>query len=259
MEKYLEFNRERWNRVAGRRGTPYTIPICHEELMRAKQNPIEVYLTIGAPVPSDWFEKAAGKRILGLACGGGQQGPAFAVKGYETTIMDYSEVQLESDRMVAQREGLSIRTVRADMTRAFPFEDDSFDIVFCPVSNVYIEHLENMWRESYRVLTRGGLLMVGYMNPWIYMFDASVVWDHPDREPLLTYSLPYNSRLLEEKGKITIDPEYGYDFSHTLEEQIRGQLKAGFAMIDFYESKNEGNRLARYGADYLANLCVKLQ
>lgn len=258
MDHYIRFNQDRWNRVSRKRGNPYTIPISHEELQLAKDKPLEVALTVGKNVPTEWFEKAKGNRILGLACGGGQQGPIFAIKGFDTTIMDYSEAQLASDQLVALREGLTIHTVLADMTKRFPFEDESFDIIFCPVSNVYIENLENMWKESYRVLQRGGLLMVGYMNPWVYMYDSDVVWDQPDKEPHLEFNLPFNSRRLEEEGRIEIDPEYGYEFSHTLEDQIRGQLKAGFAMIDFYESKDPGNRLTEYGSDYLANLCVKL-
>jgi SAM-dependent methyltransferase len=258
MKDCIAFNQNRWNQVARKKGNPYTIPISHEALMQARDKPIEVGLTVGRTVPAWWFEKAKGNKILGLACGGGQQGPLFAVKGFDTTIMDFSEAQLASDRLVADREGLDIKTVLADMTEAFPFEDQRFDIVFCPVSNVYIEDLENMWKESYRVLKRGGLLMVGYMNPWIYMYDLDVVWDHPDQELRLQYSLPFNPRKLEAQGDITIDPEYGYEFSHTLEEQIRGQLAQGFAMIDFYESKDARNRLTKYGADYIANLCIKL-
>ena len=99
--------------------------------------------------------------------------------------------------------------------------------------------------------------MVGYMNPWIYMFDSDVVWDKPDEELTLKYSLPFNSRKLEKEEIITINPEYGYEFSHTLETQIGGQLKAGFAMIDFYESKDSRNRLTEFAHDYIANLCVK--
>ncbi|HHX03378.1 MAG TPA: class I SAM-dependent methyltransferase [Tissierellia bacterium] len=258
MDHYIRFNQDRWNRVSRKRGNPYTIPISHEELQLAKDKPLEVALTVGKNVPTEWFEKAKGNRILGLACGGGQQGPIFAIKGFDTTIMDYSEAQLASDQLVALREGLTIHTVLADMTKRFPFEDESFDIIFCPVSNVYIENLENMWKESYRVLQRGGLLMVGYMNPWVYMYDSDIVWDQPDKEPHLEFNLPFNSRRLEEEGRIEIDPEYGYEFSHTLEDQIRGQMKAGFAMIDFYESKDPSNRLTEYGSDYLANLCVKL-
>lgn len=143
------------------------------------------------------------------------------------------------------------------MTKPFPFDSESFDIIFCPVSNAYIEELDTMWNECHRVLKQGGVLMVGYMNPWIYMYDADTVWDHPEKELLLQHALPFNSRKLEAQGKLRINPEYGYEFSHTLEEQIRGQLKAGFAMIDFNESKDARNRLTAYGTDYIANLCVK--
>ena len=257
MRDYLSFNQERWNRVA-KKGIRFAVPLDHETIEKARQKPLSVSLTIGNPVPLTWFEQAPGKRLLGLACGGGQQGPLFAAKGYDTTIMDYSEVQLASDRMVADREGLHIKTVQADMTKPFPFEDEAFDIIFCPVSNVYIEELTNMWQECCRVLRKKGLLMVGYMNPWVYMFDPEDVWDQPDKELTLKYPLPYNPRLLELEGKIAIDPEYGYEFSHTWEAQIRGQLKAGFAMLDFYESRDENNRLSAFGSDYLANLCVKL-
>ena len=58
--------------------------------------------------------------------------------------------------------------------------------------------------------------MVGFMKTWIYMYDSDVVWDKPEEELLLKYSLPFNSRKLEEEGKININLEYGYEFSHTL-------------------------------------------
>ena len=209
MNNYIKLNEDRWNNVKN----DYTEPLTHEELEEVRNNPISVALTVGKKVPKEWFEKANGKKILGLACGGGQQGPVFAIKG--------------------------------------------FDIVFNPVSNVYIEDLENMYKEASRVLKKGGLLMVGFMNPWIYMYDADIVWDKPDEELLLKFSIPFNSKELEEEGKITINPEYGYEFSHTLETQIRGQLKNGLAMIDFYESCDKRNRLSRYGNDYIATLCIK--
>ena len=249
MEKYINENKNRWNNVSTKQANPYTIPYSKEQLENIKKPPINVSLTVGATVPSEWFEKAPGKKILGLASAGGQQGPVFAIHGYDVTIMDYSEEQLKKDRMVANREGLKIKTILSDMTKPFPFEDASFDIVFCPVSNAYIEELANMWKESYRVLKKGGLLMVGYMNPWIYMYDQDDVWDFPNKELKLKYGIPFNSRELEEKGKLEINPEYGYEFSHTLEAQNREQLKEGFAMIDFYESKDGRNRLSKFGSD----------
>lgn len=254
MNEYIKLNQERWERVQN----DYTIPLTHEEIEDRRNKTLTVGLTVGKAVPETWFEKTKGKKILGLACGGGQQGPVFALKGYDTTIMDFSREQLEKDKMVAKRENLTIKTVQSDMTQPFPFADESFDIVFNPVSNVYIENLENMYKEAARVLKKGGLLMVGFMNPWIYMYDADIVWDRPEEELLLTYSLPFNSRKLEKLGKIKINPDYGYEFSHTLESQIRGQLKNGLAMLDFYESYDKRNRLTKFGNDYIATLCVKL-
>ncbi|MGK0554086.1 hypothetical protein [Macrococcus capreoli] len=45
----------------------------------------------------------------------------FSAKGFDTTIMDFSEEQLNKNRLVAERENIIITTVQADMTRTFPF------------------------------------------------------------------------------------------------------------------------------------------
>lgn len=76
------------------------------------------------------------------------------------------------------------------------------------------------------------------------MCDADIVWDRTDEELFLKYSLLFHSKKLEEEGKLKINPEYGYEFSHTLGAQIRGQQKNGFTLIDFYESCDKRNRLS---------------
>ena len=143
MNNYIKFNEDRWNNVKN----DYTEVLSNEEFEKVINNPLSVGLTVGKKVPKEWFDKTNGKKILGLACGGGQQGPAFASKGYDVTIMDFSKSQLEKDEMVANREGLKISTFQGDMTKPFPFENETFDIVFNPVSNAYIEDLENMYRK----------------------------------------------------------------------------------------------------------------
>lgn len=102
MTDYVHYNQERWNRVSARQGNGYTVPLSPEEFEKAKASPLTVSLTVGKTVPLDWFEKAQGNKLLGLACGGGQQGPIFAAHGYETTIMDFSKEQLDKDRFVAE-------------------------------------------------------------------------------------------------------------------------------------------------------------
>lgn len=74
-------------------------------IFRLKKGALEVSLTSAKKVPVDWFPPLRGQKILGLASGGGQQGPVFAAHGADVTIVDISEKQLESERAVADREG----------------------------------------------------------------------------------------------------------------------------------------------------------
>ena len=88
-----------------------------------------MFLTPTKPVPHEWFGKISGKKILGLASGGGQQMPIFAALGADCTVMDYSEEQLKSERIVAEREGYSIRIIRGDMTKPLPFEIEGIVLI----------------------------------------------------------------------------------------------------------------------------------
>ncbi|HZW50108.1 MAG TPA: class I SAM-dependent methyltransferase [Bacillota bacterium] len=254
MLKYTDQNAKMWDEWC-KDQVRYTKAISHEKFLEMKATELAIRLTPGKIVPLEWFT-GRGKRLLGLASGGGQQGPVLAAHGYEVTIMDYSEKQLESEKMVAERENYQIKTIRADMTEKFPFEDACFDIIFSPVSNCYIEELTNLWQECYRVLRKGGALMVGYTNPIMYVFSDEDVWESETAPLACKYSLPYNSRELEKQG-VRLDPYYGYQFSHTLQTQIRGQLQAGFVIHDFYEDTDPRNRLSRYTDLYLADLAIK--
>ena len=131
---YQDINAEtidRWIEEGWEWGTP----ISHEQYIDATNNKWELLLTPTKPVPHQWFGELKEKKILGLASGGGQQMPIFTAQGAECTVFDYSKKQLESERLVAEREGYSIRIVRGDMTKPLPFEDEEFDIIFHPVSN----------------------------------------------------------------------------------------------------------------------------
>ena len=80
-------------------------PITHEVYAAAQHGEWDVLLTPTVPVPHAWFGDLRGRRVLGLAAGGGQQMPIFAALGADCTVLDYSEKQLASERMVATREG----------------------------------------------------------------------------------------------------------------------------------------------------------
>ena len=231
-------------------GWMWGVHIDSATYQRAREGEWSVVLTPTKPVPKSWFPPLAGKRILGLASGGGQQMPIFAALGAECTLLDYSERQLQSDRFVAEREGYAIETVRADMSRPLPFADNSFDLIFHPVSNCYIEEVEPLWRECHRILTDGGLLMAGLDNGINYLFD--------DDEREVVHPLPFNPLKDPHLLKVLEAEDGGIQFSHTLEEQIRGQLKAGFRLLDLYEDTNGSGFLHEMGVPtFWATLAAK--
>lgn len=226
---------DRW--VEG--GWEWGIPISHEQFAEALQGRWSMLLTPLKPVPRGWYPALTGKQVLGLASGGGQQMPIFAALGARCTVLDYSQRQIESELSVAQREGYEINAIRGDMTKLLPFEDESFDMIFHPVSNCYIQDVQHVWRECHRVLRKGGRLMAGLDNGLNFVFD--------EEERELKYRLPFNP--LEDPAllKVLEKDDSGVQFSHTLEEQIRGQLQAGFKLLDLYEDLNGEGRLREYG------------
>ncbi len=225
-------------------------PISHETFLKAKNGEWDVHLTPTKMVPHEWFGEIKGKKVLGLAAGGGQQMPVFAALGMECTVLDYSEKQLESERLVAEREGYGIRIIRADMTRRLPFENEEFDIIFHPVSNCYIEDVRSVWKECYRILKKGGLLISGTDHYINYIVDGD--------EKMIINHLPFNPLKDEEQMKQLEQDDAGVQFSHSLEEQIGGQLEAGFILTNLYEDTNGEGRLHELNIPaYLAMRSVK--
>ncbi len=216
-------------------GWEWGVPIDHETYLNARSGDWDVLLTPTKPVPHEWFGELKGKKLLGLASGGGQQMPIFAALGADCTVLDYSEKQLESERLVAQREGYRIRIVRGDMTKRLPFDDGEFDIVFHPVSNCYVKDVLHVWRECARVLKKGGVLLSGTDHFVNHLVD--------DDEERIVNRLPFDP--LENPGQMKQleENDCGVQFSHTITEQIGGQLKAGFRLTDMYEDTNGSGRL----------------
>lgn len=231
-------------------GWEWGVPISHEEFEQAKTGRWNMVLTPTKPVPHSWFGDLKGKKVLGLASGGGQQMPIFVALGADCTVLDYSPRQLDSERLVAQREGYDIRIIRADMTKPLPFDDEEFDLIFHPVSNCYVAEVKPIFRECFRILKHGGIFLAGLGNEVNYLVDED--------EQSIIYSMPFNPLIHEDQRKMLEETDSGMQFSHTLEEQIGGQLEAGLVLTHLFSDTNGEGRLHEMGIEtYIATRAIK--
>jgi SAM-dependent methyltransferase len=249
------YNRRAWDREVDL-GNPWTKPVSSQEITAARRGQWQILLTPTLPVPRAWFPDLTGCEVLCLAGGGGQQGPILAAAGGKVTVFDNSPRQLEQDRSVAERDDLLLKTIEGDMADLSIFPDNHFDLIFHPVSNLFVPNVLPVWRECYRVLKPGGVLLSGFANPIIYIFDGEAL---EQGKMIVKYSIPYSDlfSLTSEERKQFPGENEPLEFGHTLGDQIGGQVDAGFVISGFYEDIQPESPLAKIIPTFIATRAQK--
>jgi hypothetical protein len=97
--------------------------------------------------------------------------------------------------------------------------------------------------------------MSGFMNPDIFIFDITALDERGElvvrrRLPFTTLDLPDAERQLS----------YGtgpIEYSHSLTEQIGGQLAAGFILTHLAEAPHHADATVRYMPGYFATRAIR--
>lgn len=255
MNALVAHNSKAWDKKV-ETGNEWTVAVEQQVIEQAKKGNWDIRVTPMKDVPKDWFPPIKGLKVLCLASGGGQQGPVLAAAGADVTVLDNSEKQLNQDKMIAERDGLTIHTVKGSMDDLSVFNDGSFDVIVHPVANVFVENVLLVWKEAHRVLKRNGILISGFVNPVVFLFDTEL-----EQQGVLKvkHSIPYADPedLPKHKVKKLIENNEALEFGHSLEDQIKGQIDAGFIVTGFYEDKG-GFVLDQYIHTYSATRSVKV-
>lgn len=185
----------------------------------------------------------AGRDVLCLASGGGQQAPAFALLGTRVTVFDLSEAQLERDRKAAAHYRLDITTVQGDMRDLSSLASAAFDTVYQPYSLGFVPDARVVFAQVARVLRPGGLYYFATSNPFTCGLSTGD-WNGEG----YTLRLPY----VDGRGVVTPDPDWVYarsskalpavresrEYRQTLSKLLNSLIGLGFTLLHVSDSKH---------------------
>jgi SAM-dependent methyltransferase len=159
------------------------------------------------------FEGYRGKKLLEVGCGIGTDLVRFARGGALVTGVDLSETALELARQNARHAGVEtdLRLANGEALPFEPFEDESFDVVYCHGVLQYTAEPRLMAEECRRVLKPDGeaIFMVYNRVSWLNALSKvmRVDLEHGDAPVLRKYSIGEYRELLSGFASVRIVPE----------------------------------------------------
>ena len=232
MKEYIKDNAIAWD-FENSKDNFWTIGVNEKQFNLAKNGDLQIYLSPIKFVKPEWVSDIRGKKILALACGGGQQSIMLSAAGADVTVLDISKKQIETDIETAKKYGLDIKAIQGDMQDLSMFADCTFDMIFNPTSTCFISEVQKTYDECYRVLKIGGTFLTSATNPILYIFDEKKEFKGKLK---VKYTVPYSDLKSLKKSDVEkmIKRHDTIEFSHTWDILLGGLFEAGFIVDDMY-------------------------
>ncbi len=133
------------------------------EMYAATQEESE-FVHVNKKVVIERFSELNGKKVLDLGCGYGWYTDYFASVGADAIGCDGSTKMLE----LAKERYPACSFDCCDIEKPLPYEDHSFDLVFCNQVLMDIENFGGLLTEAFRILRPGGTFYMGIVHPAFY-------------------------------------------------------------------------------------------
>lgn len=230
-----QYNEARWEALVAKDAL-FTRPMLDLDVAKAQD-----YLGLNRlGIPKD----LAGRRVLCLAGGGGQQSAAFALLGADVTVLDISSGQLARDRVAAEHYGVDIHTVQGDMRDLSALYGSSFDLVWHPYSLTFVPDSRVVFSEVAKVIDRGGHYYLMCANPCFsgltqhaWNGEGYVLRERYADETVTTY--PDQDWVYEqnEHGQPIRQP---MEYRQTLGRIVNSLIGEGFTLTFLSEVRSDG-------------------
>lgn len=155
--------------------------------------------------------------ILDLGSGAGQNSAVLALKGKRTTLLDWSQGNIEFSQNLYKTMKLQGKFLKHDMKQPLPFADNEFDTVFsCGVFEYFTdEEIVSILKEAFRVARKQVIIMAPNAFSIAYRFGKRYMekkgqWFWGKERPF--YSL---KSLFQKADKCTVK-EFSVGTKHSL-------------------------------------------
>jgi ubiquinone/menaquinone biosynthesis C-methylase UbiE len=160
--------------------------------------------------------RLAGARGVVLGCGTGKNSEWLAGNAREVVALDFSPGMLDVARRRVR--ATNVRFVEHDVTRAWPLESASADVVVGDLVLEHVRELAPVYREAARVLRPGGQLFLCELHPYRQLRGGQAKFI----DPLTAETVPVTA------------------FRHSVSEYVNGALSAGLVLRAVGEWLEEG-------------------
>ncbi len=110
------------------------------------------------------LEKITFKNVLKIGCGTGKNSIWLNEKAKHLTAVDFSEMMLAKAK---EKPALkNVNFIQADITNAWSFTDNKFDLITFSLVLEHIEHLDHIFSEAHKSLEKGGFVYIGELHPF---------------------------------------------------------------------------------------------
>ena len=224
MDEVAEYNSRRWKALVEANAV-FTRPALNLDPSSAQAR----------LDPERWLGNVAGKDVLCLACGGGQQSVAFALLGARVTVLDLSEAQLQRDREAASHFGFDIALLQGDMRDLSVLEAASFDIVYHAYSLGFVPDARVVFQQVARVLRPAGLYHFSCANPF-FLGLGEKDWNgtgYTLKRPYIDGAeIRYDDQAwVYDRSKPGAPIPPPREFRHTLSALVSGLVEHGFVIL----------------------------
>jgi SAM-dependent methyltransferase len=234
-----------------------------EDQMRANQGnwdartPIHVaskfYGLDGSRASESWFGpfewddlgELNNRDLLHLQCHLGTETMAFAQRGARTTGLDFSSAAITQARLIAQREGIDIDYVQANVyNAAAALGDRRFDVIYTGKGSIcYLPDLPQWASIAADLLRPGGLLYLVEFHPVLQSLSPKPAPGN-EAELLLRHDYLEGRGAIERSSTYTYtdgpaleSAPHAYEWTHGLGEVLTALIDAGLKISRLRESE----------------------